>query len=681
MNAHARTRLRSRFRDFAALSACAAVALSGTLPAAVLIGFALCWLASAFQYRPLHHQRGWSVFLLLVAAVTLFGLAYIGALDLIIAAVSFAVLLTGQRLISEATLTVERQVLLASLLLMAGGAALSGELWYAACLIPFTVSSCFCLGLATIETDDQSDIDTAPVMRRLAAGSAVTMLLALLFFVFFPRISWNLASKPRSPGVLGSVAGMADKVRLGGGGTIKTSARVVARVSLTPSTSSEQLDSYFVGRIFERFDGAEWSGAGQDQTPRFAVSFSERRQKDIQQDFELTPAYGAQTLLGLREPVLFSNAYALQTAGAQSTALVESRGEEVRFSTVATGYRYTAFSREGVVDEGDVPEPESRLTDVPAKLDPRIVALASSIVKDETRPRQKALRIERFLKSNLAYTLELPGAVSDPLSHFLFERKAGHCEDFATALTVMLRTQGVPARIAAGFYGAERAGDQFVIRAGNAHVWTQAFIAGRGWTDFDATPEAGRLAQPPALWSQIVGVYESLEDLWRKRVVDYSIQDQLGAAREAFAWQRQRRSSTNSLSIQPKAAWPLLLVPVPIAAWLWWKRRRSRSTHQADSFLRRLEPLLSRVSPAPDASESVEEFSLRLRHLKTPVAKLVGSAARYYLEIRFGQRAVDRAKEAGLLMMLSKQLDDVRPASSTTTTTRREQPAELPRDG
>ena len=82
--------------------------------------------------------------------------------------------------------------------------------------------------------------------------------------------------------------------------------------------------------------------------------------------------------------------------------------------------------------------------------------------------------------------------MQDPLADFLFTRKQGHCEHFATALAVMLRTQGFAARVVAGFFGGQRIGDHYVVRAGDAHAWTQLFVPGRGWVTYDATPDASR---------------------------------------------------------------------------------------------------------------------------------------------------------------------------------------------
>ena len=183
--------------------------------------------------------------------------------------------------------------------------------------------------------------------------------------------------------------------------------------------------------------------------------------------------------------------------------------------------------------------PEGTLTRflaLPEGLDPRIAALARKVVGDERGPLEAAQKLQRTSPAEYTYTLELDGQeVADPLAHFLFVRKAGHCEYFATALAVMLRTVGIRGRVATGFFGGERVGDEYVVRAGDAHAWTQVLVPGRGFVTVDATPPALPRADPsPQLLESLISLYEALESAWRASVVDYSFRDQAAALRRFF---------------------------------------------------------------------------------------------------------------------------------------------------
>src|SRR5699024_10720588 len=120
---------------------------------------------------------------------------------------------------------------------------------------------------------------------------------------------------------------------------------------------------------------------------------------------------------------------------------------------------------------------------------------AARVLNGEREPLAAARKLAAWLQQEHTYTLELSGDVEDPLADFLFERKAGHCEHFATALTLMLRTQGIRARLATGFFGGERVNDVYIVRAGDAHAWTHVLVPGRGFVTVDATPPAHRPSQ------------------------------------------------------------------------------------------------------------------------------------------------------------------------------------------
>lgn len=124
-------------------------------------------------------------------------------------------------------------------------------------------------------------------------------------------------------------------------------------------------------------------------------------------------------------------------------------------------------------------------------LDQRIPALARQITAAAATPYDKASAIENYFHTQFGYTLELTTVpVKDPLAYFLFTRRAGHCEYFASAMTVMLRSLGIPARYINGFQTGEYndVGGDFIVRASDAHSWVEAYFPGYGWIEFDPTP-------------------------------------------------------------------------------------------------------------------------------------------------------------------------------------------------
>jgi transglutaminase-like putative cysteine protease len=642
-------------RDLAAASAYLAVALSGAVPAWVSALFATALLLSLVQRRPLAAHRGWSVIVLLLVAAVLFGLAFRGLLDLVLAAVCFAALVTAHRLVSEPEPATSQQVLLASLLLIAGGAALSGEVWFGACLLGFGVFSCLHLGLASIEGPGERDEDlpVAPVFRQVSVGVAVALVGGLAFFILFPRLSWNVASRRSSPGLLGATTGMSDRVRLGGGGDLKTSARTVLRAALDPDPGATSLDRYWVGRHFDAFDGREWTGSGRPQPADMVVHLGWSTSPPLWQKIELLPAYGARTLVGLSDPVVFGPAQALTAGGAVPAALVNLPGEEVRFGTAAAAYTYTVSS----VDARSVrlPDLERQQGLQLPELDPRVAALARQLTQGAADDSERARRLERWLRGNLAYSLELEGEVADPVAAFLFERKSGHCEHFATALAVMLRTLGIPARVTVGFFGGQRVGDRYLVRAGDAHAWVEAWLSGDRWTTLDATPDSGRRGQPTPILAVLGAALERLEEAWRSSVMDYSFIDQASFVRNLV---RPPRAAAEGEATGPAAQWRLpsgrrlgagLAVAATLALGAWLLTRPRQRVHPATTFLLQLEERLRRASLARGEAEDLEALGRRLAVTRHPLQGPVGRAIRRYLEARFGGRPLGKGEAEVLL--------------------------------
>jgi len=158
-------------------------------------------------------------------------------------------------------------------------------------------------------------------------------------------------------------------------------------------------------------------------------------------------------------------------------------------------------------------------------LDGRIGELARSFAASATDDLARARAIERHLRSDYGYTLELPDReVADPLANFLFARRQGHCEYFASSMAVMLRSLGIPARLATGFQSGvyNPVSDLWLVRASDAHSWVEAWIPGYGWTTFDPTPadpNAGGLA-----WLAQLSLYlDAAETFWQEWVMTYDV--------------------------------------------------------------------------------------------------------------------------------------------------------------
>jgi len=166
-------------------------------------------------------------------------------------------------------------------------------------------------------------------------------------------------------------------------------------------------------------------------------------------------------------------------------------------------------------------------------IDPRIPELAQKITANATNNYARALAIETYLRQNLGYTLELPGVESDPLANFLFQRKKGHCEYFASSMAVMLRTLGIPSRVVNGFRGGQYndLNQTWIIRGRDAHSWVEVYFPEYGWVTFDPTPSAPEGPGDDA-WSRMGLYMDAARELWREWIINYDFSHQLRLSAE-----------------------------------------------------------------------------------------------------------------------------------------------------
>ena len=126
-----------------------------------------------------------------------------------------------------------------------------------------------------------------------------------------------------------------------------------------------------------------------------------------------------------------------------------------------------------------------------------LALLASHWAREESTPEGALLAIARHLRAEYKYTLAATrNERHDPVLDFLFENKEGHCEYFASAMALLARSVGIPARVVTGYRVGEKNPilGHYVVRERNAHAWVEAYLEGRGWVLFDPTPNV-ELAQ------------------------------------------------------------------------------------------------------------------------------------------------------------------------------------------
>ncbi|EYF08348.1 transglutaminase family protein [Chondromyces apiculatus] len=152
---------------------------------------------------------------------------------------------------------------------------------------------------------------------------------------------------------------------------------------------------------------------------------------------------------------------------------------------------------EGRQAEGVPVGPEPQDLEVPAALRPELETIVEAWTGGAVAPGAKVEAIVDRLQTQFTYALSFSRrAGRDPLLDFLLRERRGHCEYFASAMVLLARTAGVPARMVVGYQVAERSplGGYALVREQDAHAWAEVHLDGRGWTTVDATPSGGDAA-------------------------------------------------------------------------------------------------------------------------------------------------------------------------------------------
>jgi protein-glutamine gamma-glutamyltransferase len=359
----------------------------------------------------------------------------------------------------------------------------------------------------------------------------IVVVGAGLFFAI-PRVGTGYFSRAGGPQVL--LTGFSDNVRLGEIGQIKLSSAIVMRAKLASGKPSSGLK--WRGIALDRFDGRSWHKSDitydvvhPDDNGAFQVKPLERPDDAVRYDILLEPM-ATTTLFG---------PYPIRTVTSRLEGIMVDHDESV-FVRIPQQRRiqYQVLSEiSNRTDRSSEAPPQNmeRYLQLPQNLDPRIPVLAREIAREGKTPLEKVSLIESYLRRNYRYTLDLtwpPGP--QPLTTFLYEAKTGHCEYFASAMAILARSAGIPTRLVNGFQMGEYnpVGSDYIVRESDAHSWTEAYIPGRGWMEFDATPPDMRLADT-GLTAQMARYADAMELVWSSYILVYDTDSQSQLFRSA----------------------------------------------------------------------------------------------------------------------------------------------------
>jgi protein-glutamine gamma-glutamyltransferase len=425
--------------------------------------------------------------------------------------------------------------------------------------------------------------------RVLAAGLLMPLAslpLLVLFFPLLPRTQiplWNLFPAPAA-----RVTGFSDRVEPGRAENIDESRVPAFRVEM-PRLAQSQL--YWRAIVFNRVEGNRWQR--DSAVPSERIAYSGVR---VHQTIYPEPGF-SRTLVALDTPA----AIALPRVKQTPDGIFEWQDNPSK----RLGYRAESVSS-GILAVAAEPDRAFYL-ELPKRIAPRIRQLSDDIRRRGRDDSHRVELLETFFRSNnFRYSMHGLATGEHALEQFLFERRQGQCEFFASAFGLILRGAGVPARLVAGYLGGEynELGGYYLISEEMAHVWVEAFITGKGWVRIDPSSLAQNAdevwARPRSRdWRARLRLgIDSLNHSWNRTVITYDLERQVEAARtvgKRLQGLEMRKVLRTTLQVAlALAGLGGLLVPVFRGRYL----RASREERLLRSFYRRVE-LDCGITPGP----------------------------------------------------------------------------------
>ncbi|HEU5132744.1 MAG TPA: DUF3488 and transglutaminase-like domain-containing protein, partial [Pyrinomonadaceae bacterium] len=507
-------------------------------------------------------------------------------------------------------------------------------------------------------------------------------VLALPLFLIAPRS--GAAALTRSGGPLQKFTGFSENVTLGQIGQLKQTDGIVMRVRVDETQPLRDLR--WRGVALDEFTGFGWKKSAQARqldviTERggfFKVDTTEALHRLTTQTFFLEP---------LESPVLFAAPRVVALQGDLPFVRVDEEGsiQSRRHDFERLMYKALSDTNEPRMDQlrndlRPLPLPYYRYLQLPERIDPRIGPLATTIIlhANASNRYDAAKAIELYLQTEYAYSLDMKASGPDPVADFLFNVKAGHCEYFASAMVMLLRTHGIASRLVNGFTAGEYndAAGAYTVRQFNAHSWVEVYFPEtRSWVTFDPTPPIGR-TEPvrTGFTAQLQKYGEALELLWFQYVVGYDKQEQRSLATSlhnaVFDYGRMASNMLNTISrylngnvlavTAGVTAFALTLLLVFYGKRIWrWTRSGLNSSEDERAFsnvrfYERLVSLMEQRGVSRDKHLTPLEFANTLRSNDVMVI------TRAYNRVRYGGQklsAIERKEVERALFALEGNTD------------------------
>jgi protein-glutamine gamma-glutamyltransferase len=566
---------------------CFAIALAGGIPIFAWLEFfpRLVFVAGLVigilqEFKGRWHLKNWQFNLTLVPVFIWYTLQY-SSINPIQPVVSVLVIILAARLAGEKSIRNLMQINLLALFCLASRSLFDLSPlflgWLALLLLLIPVS----LVLLTFHAQDSALTFNRKEVSRVVLSALLITLLTLpamaILFPILPRTAfplWTFMNQTTS-----ASTGMSDKVEPGAVSNVVESPALAFRAEMAQQTTTP----YWRGTVFNTIQNSRWS-----RNPSVPSETSAPSGALVTQTIYPEPS-SSRILINLDT----ATEVALPSVRVSPDAVFEyPRGFAKRVG-------YKVRSGTGGLLRTSKTINRNFYLHLPAETSPQIRQLAEQIKKaGRTDQERLELAEQHFLNGGYRYSREGLPTGKDAIHQFLFVSKQGHCEFFASSLALLLRAAGVPARLVGGYLGGEynQVGGYYLVRQDTAHVWVEAYIAGKGWVRTDPSrfaTNAGavwNIKQKLSLIVRLALLADALDYRWNRSVVSYDFERQVSQLRSAG-------SKLQSLEQAVRSRWKSLLLivaGVTILAIIVTVRLRWFCYSQEERLLRRFRQVLKK---------------------------------------------------------------------------------------
>jgi protein-glutamine gamma-glutamyltransferase len=509
------------------------------------------------------------------------------------------------------------------------------DLWAAAWVVP----AMWLLAAALLNVARSGESGPAPRPFRTTGAMLLKALpLALVFFLFFPRVAGHFWGAPSSER---ATTGLTEELSPGDLSELTLNDTVAFRVRFAGEVPPP-LQRYWRGPVLTEFDGYTWT------RPRAQAYFRP------EVEFIGEPVEYTVTLEPTQQRMLFALDMVDRWPGDMASQSWDYQLWTRQPISAVIQYQARSFPRYRAGLELSAAL-RNRHLQLPEERNPRSVELAR-------RMRAAAADDAGFIADVLAmfreqefyYTLTPPRLDRDSVDDFLFNTRRGFCGHFASSFTMLMRAAGIPARVVGGYQGGDwnPIGGHLTVRQSHAHAWSEVWLAGRGWVRVDPTaavapervergldaalPEGesvpGRLLRESEVLWQARMIWDNVNARWNDWVVKFDsarqerILEELGF--EAPDWRQLAWLLAGGLAAG------LLLV----SAWLAWEYRAPRLDPAAAAY-RRFTRRLAKRGVERAAHEAPRDFLARVLTARPDLAQPATAITEAYLRARYAPGA------------------------------------------